>query len=60
MQPEHSATYMQLITSIEKNWLTEGLSEFDQHLAQLEQTGHITLEEYRALLKLYIAKIKGQ
>lgn len=56
---DHSPTYRQLITMIEKNWLVKSISEFEQQLGQLEQEEWISAEEKAALLELYAKKISG-
>lgn len=54
----HSEIYNVLKSEIAKNILVKSLSDFNQQLERLEQEGWITREEYRALMELYIEKLR--
>ena len=55
---QQSTIYQELESMIEKDWLVKNPSEVDQLLAQLENDGKITREEYRSLLELCVGKSK--
>ena len=53
---DHSKSYLALDQMIEKGWLVTGISDFDQVLNKLEESGHITPAEHQALLQRFAAQ----
>ena len=53
---DHSKSYLALDQMIEKGWLVTGISDFDQVLSKLEESGHITRAEHQALLMRFLGK----
>jgi hypothetical protein len=58
---DHSKSYLALDHMIEKGWLVTGISDFDQVLNKLEESGHITRAEHQSLLLRFMGnKVEEQ
>ena len=55
----YSATFLALAEMINKNWVTDDISEFNQVLDQYEQDSRITPEEHKSLIQLYLAAMRS-
>lgn len=51
---ETSSTYMALEEMINKSWVTDDITEFNQVLDRYVQQGRITAEEHQTLIELYL------
>ena len=56
---EHSGTYLELATMIQKDWIMKSISEVAELLSQLEKEDRITAEERASLWELYAGKFKN-
>lgn len=57
---DHSKSYLALDQMIAKGWLVTGISDFDQVLNKLEESGHITPAEHQSLLLRFMGKKFGR